>query len=173
MSRVVEQLKRQERTPPLVVSRAQQRPKLVELSDRTITRAADGPTEQLLRAIADGIERATFTNNADRNTVKQMIFRLEWTMREAVEKVLARRGGIDIAALTEEPKPAGWTQKLRTAIQVTKLSTVWGAHITAAHSRDRATSDGVELLAEIHPEIDASGEAPSECPPARSDGRTW
>jgi hypothetical protein len=45
------------------------------------------------------VEVATFTNNADRRAVAQMLFDLEWTLLAAIEEVLARRGGS--VALTE------------------------------------------------------------------------
>ena len=109
VDRVVRDLgRRQQRVPELVRVAEGSRPKLTDISGDVPSPHVCAPTERplsQLQATALAIEGATFTNDADRKAVQRLLFKLEWTMHEAIDSVVVRSSG-GSAALTVSPREA-------------------------------------------------------------------
>jgi hypothetical protein len=141
MRRVVDQLEGQGRPVPVSVSVAQRsRKKLLDISGDVPKEPDPMSTEEPsdhLRTVAKKVESATFTNDADRGAVAQMLFDLEWLLQAAIEEVLARRGG---SARLTEPRRSGrqlW-QRLRMTHQAARLLSV--ARIAEDHKAESNSS---------------------------------
>ena len=97
MERAISQLEAQRRPIPEAVSRAKRsRAKVIDIGGDVASSLEAGSDEGVtahLQAVAKAIEAATFTNDADRGAVAQMLFNLEWTLQVAIEEVLAQRRG--------------------------------------------------------------------------------